>query len=145
MLSRKLFTNLFKTSRRVPVRYSSAKLEPTLATHDPSETAEDLEYQESITRHRKLLPLYELYPRIGGENYIAETATLVGEVFVDSYSHVLNNVVIRGDLNSVRIDPYSTVGDNTVIQTVASLPTGQVASVDIGANVTIGSDCTISS
>ena len=38
---------------------------------------------------------------------------------------------------------FSSVGDNTVIHTAASLPTGMSAKVYIGHNVTIGSHCTL--
>ena len=77
--------------------------------------------------------------------YVAPSATIAGEVWMDSYSSVWNNAVIKGDINSVAIGAYSSVGDNTVIQTVASLPTGLPASVTIFPNVTIQNDCTLSS
>ena len=38
---------------------------------------------------------------------------------------------------------FSSIGDNTVIHTAASLPTGMNSKVYIGYNVTIGSGCTL--
>ena len=38
---------------------------------------------------------------------------------------------------------FSSIGDNTVVHTAASLPTGMSARVYIGHNVTIGSHCTL--
>lgn len=38
---------------------------------------------------------------------------------------------------------FSSIGDNTVVHTAASLPTGMSAKVHIGCNVTIGSNCTL--
>lgn len=38
---------------------------------------------------------------------------------------------------------FSSIGDNTVIHTAASLPTGMSAKVYIGHNVTVGSNCTL--
>jgi gamma-carbonic anhydrase len=38
---------------------------------------------------------------------------------------------------------FSSIGDNTVVHTAASLPTGMSAKVYIGYNVTIGSNCTL--
>jgi carbonic anhydrase/acetyltransferase-like protein (isoleucine patch superfamily) len=38
---------------------------------------------------------------------------------------------------------FSSIGDNTVIHTAASLPTGMPAKVYIGYNVTIGAHCTL--
>lgn len=53
--------------------------------------------------------------------------------------------MIRGDINAVEIHKYSSVGDNTVIQTVASLPSGLSSKVEIHPNVTIQEDCSLSS
>ena len=55
---------------------------------------------------------------------MASTATLVGEVHINEFATVWNNVVIRGDLNEVVIGSYASIGDNSVISTVASLKTG---------------------
>jgi carbonic anhydrase/acetyltransferase-like protein (isoleucine patch superfamily) len=38
---------------------------------------------------------------------------------------------------------FSSIGDNTVVHTAASLPTGMNAKVYIGHNVTVGSNCTL--
>ena len=48
------------------------------------------------------------------------------------YASIWYNVVIRGDINVVRIGAYTLIGDGTVIHTANSLPTGLVAAVDIG-------------
>lgn len=61
------------------------------------------------------------------------------------YSSVWYNTVIRGDINKVDIWEYASIGDGTVIQTVASLPTGLTAKVHIGRNTTIHSNCTLTS
>ena len=42
-----------------------------------------------------------------------------------------------------RISHFSSIGDNSVIHTAASLPTGMNAGVYIGQNVTVGSNCTL--
>lgn len=88
-----------------------------------AETVEDLTYADELSKHRNVLPLYDLNP-FYEENYIAPTATVVGEVRLDAWATIWNNVVIRGDINSVYVGVYSSIGDNTVLQTVASLPTG---------------------
>ena len=38
---------------------------------------------------------------------------------------------------------FSSIGDNTVVHTAASLPTGMQATTYIGYNTTIGSNCTL--
>ena len=144
MFTGKLVHRIFQRSMKATPRIARVTLTPTLLNSEMAESAEDITYADELSRHKKLLPLYDLYPAIDN-NYIAESATIVGETIVDSYSTVWNNVVIRGDINSVYIGIYTSIGDNTVIQTVASLPTGLEASVKIGDNVTINSDCTLSS
>lgn len=144
MLSKQL-SRLLQRPLRPASRLARITLKPTAMNTDVTETVDDIEYVEELSKHRKAIPLYDLEPVHDDSGYIAESATLSGEVMVNSYSTVWNNAVIRGDMNSVNIGCYSSVGDNTVIQTVASLPTGQVASVNIGNNVTIHSDCTLSS
>lgn len=51
--------------------------------------------------------------------------------------------MIRGDINRVDIESFSSIGDGTVIATAAALPTGMSAAVYIGKNVTIGRGCSL--
>lgn len=83
----------------------------------------DVSFTDELSKHQTLLRLYDIAPVVKN-SYVAPSATLVGEVYVHSYATVWNNVVVRGDINYVVIGTYSSIGDNTVIQTVASLPTG---------------------
>ena len=97
---------------------------------------------EEETRHRVKLPLYDLFPRI--ENcWIAPNSTVVGETHIKLYATVWYNTVIRGDINRVTIDRFSSIGDNCVIATAAALPTGMPATVEIGNNCTIGAGSTL--
>ena len=89
-----------------------------------------------------MLPIYDLRP-LSRHAYVAPSATVIGEVYIDMYSSVWNNAVIRGDLNAVDIYQYVNIGDGTVVQTVASLPTGLDSKVHIGNNVTIGPNCNL--
>lgn len=61
------------------------------------------------------------------------------------YCTIWHNVVIRGDINIVKIAQYTSVGDRTVITTVASLPHGFPAVVHIGQHVTIQAGCSLTS
>ena len=47
------------------------------------------------------------------------------------------------NLNIYRIKNFSSIGDNSVVLTAASLPTGMPANVHIGFNVSVGSHCTL--
>ena len=94
------------------------------------------------TKHRAKLPLYDLRPRI--ENcWVAPNSTVIGEVAMKRWSSVWYNSVIRGDINRVTIDCFTSIGDNCVVHTAAALPTGMSANVNIGRNCTIGNGCTL--
>ena len=64
--------------------------------------------------------------------YLSPNSSLIGEVVIGNETSIWNNVVIRGDLNSVRIGNTCSIGDNSVIHTAGSLPNGLPASVTIG-------------
>ena len=59
------------------------------------------------------------------------------------WSSLWYNSVVRGDINQVDIGGFTSIGDNTVIHTAASLPTGMPAKVTIKDNCTIGARCTL--
>lgn len=94
------------------------------------------------SKHRMKLPLYDLEPKL--ENcFVAPNSTVVGEVRIKRYSTVWYNCVVRGDINRVDVDSFTSIGDGTVIHTAAALPTGMSAAVKIGRNCTIGRGCTL--
>jgi carbonic anhydrase/acetyltransferase-like protein (isoleucine patch superfamily) len=59
------------------------------------------------------------------------------------FSSVWYNAVIRGDINKVEVGPFSVVGENSVLLTAPSLPTGMHAKLLIGMNTVIGSNCVL--
>lgn len=107
-----------------------------------SRMSNDVAYLQELSRHRQVMPLYDVVAKIDNA-WIAPNASLVGEVIVSKYATVWYNVVIRAELNAVRIGHFSSVGDGTSINTACSLPHGLSASVNIGKNVTIEPNCSI--
>ena len=97
---------------------------------------------EEETKHRVKLPLYDLFPRIEA-CWVAPNSTVVGECQINQYATIWYNSVIRGDINRVTIDRFSSIGDNCVVHTAAALPTGMPANVKIGNNCTIGAGSTL--
>mmetsp|Transcript_21165 Transcript_21165/g.2834 ORF Transcript_21165/g.2834 Transcript_21165/m.2834 type:complete len:84 (+) Transcript_21165:183-434(+) len=83
------------------------------------------------------MPLYDLTPQISYNTYIAPNASIIGEVLVGSETQIWYGAILRGDVNAIRIGNNTSVGDNTVISTAGSLPTGIPASVNIGNFVNI--------
>ena len=88
------------------------------------------------------LPLYDLEPKTE-QNWIAPSATVIGEVMLRRFATVWYNAVVRGDINRVEIGGFSTIGENSVLMTAPSLPTGMKATLTIGRNSTIGSGCSL--
>ena len=71
-------------------------------------------------------------PKFGEDCYLAENATVVGEVIMGKNCSVWFNAVVRGDVHSI------TIGDNTNIQDGAVIHcTYQKARTVIGSNVSI--------
>lgn len=107
-----------------------------------SRLVNDVAYMQELSRHRQVMPLYDIAPHVD-DAWIAPNASLVGEVIVSKYATVWYNVVIRAEMNPVRIGHFSSVGDGTTINTACALPHGLAASVNIGKNVTIEPHCSI--
>jgi len=72
-------------------------------------------------------------PKIPDSCYIADNATVVGDVIMGESCSVWFNAVIRGDVNSIQIGNYSNIQDGAVIHC-----TYQQASTMIGDYVSIG-------
>lgn len=87
--------------------------------------------QKSIMSFLRTLNGHE--PSIGKDCWLAETATLIGEVRMGSQCTVWYNAVIRGDVNSIDIGDFSNVQDNVVIH-----GTYEKAATKIGKYVSIG-------
>ena len=72
-------------------------------------------------------------PRIPASVYIDESAQVIGDVEIGDESSIWMCVVIRGDVNSIRIGKRSNVQDGTIVHVMTKThPT------TIGDNVTIG-------
>ena len=80
-----------------------------------------------------ILPVKDKSPVWGDNCFIAENATIVGDVMMGNNCSVWFNAVIRGDVHYIRI------GDNTNIQDGAVIHcTYLKAATEIGSNVSIG-------
>ena len=77
-------------------------------------------------------------PVLGKECYISETAVIIGDVIIGDQCSIWFNVVIRGDVNSIRIGNKVNIQDGTVLHTLY-----QRSVVEIGDNVSIGHNAVI--
>ena len=104
----------------------------------------DVAFQLDLSRHRKMLPLYDAIPK-ATQAWVAPNSTLVGQVYVSNFATIWYGVTVRGDYNPVRIGNFSSIGDGTSIYANTSMAHNQTASVNIGKNVIVEEDCVIHS
>ena len=72
-------------------------------------------------------------PTIGADCFLADNATIVGDVVLGRGCTVWFTAVIRGDVNSIRIGDETNIQDGAVLHC-----TYQKAALTIGARVSIG-------
>ena len=77
-------------------------------------------------------------PQIGEDCWIAENATLVGDLIIGNQCSVWFNAVVRADVNSIRIGNSVNIQDGAVLHC-----TYEKTKVDIGDNVSIGHNALI--
>lgn len=100
---------------------------------------------ETYNRQRQILVLQHKEPKVAVDAWIAPNATLIGDVEVQDRVSILYGAVLRGDLNKIMIQPYSTLGERTVVHAAKDVPGGLSAEVQIGKYVVIGPNCSLRS
>lgn len=80
-----------------------------------------------------ILPVKGISPKLGENCFVADNATIAGNVVMGSDCSVWFNAVIRGDVNAIRIGNKTNIQDGAVIHC-----TYQKAATTIGHNVSIG-------
>lgn len=78
-------------------------------------------------------PVKGVHPSFGADCYLAENATVVGDVVMGDNCSVWFNAVVRGDVNSIRLGNKVNVQDGAVIHCTYLKTT-----TEIGNNVSIG-------
>lgn len=77
-------------------------------------------------------------PKIGEDCFLAENATIIGDVEIGQGCSIWFGTVLRGDVNSIRIGNGTNIQDGSVIHTLY-----QRSVTVIGDNVSIGHNVTI--
>lgn len=77
-------------------------------------------------------------PEIGENTYLAENATIVGDVVIGKDCSIWFNAVLRGDVNSIRIGDRVNIQDGSVLHTLY-----QKSVVEIGNDVSVGHNVVI--
>lgn len=78
-------------------------------------------------------PVHGIHPEFGEDCYLAENATVVGQVKMGNNCSVWFNTVVRGDVNTIEIGNKVNIQDGAVIHC-----TYKRAATVIGNNVSIG-------
>jgi len=100
-------------------------------------------FREQLSRHRRLVPLYGMAPTIGKETFIAPNATVVGKADIGKNSAVWYGVVIRSDVNLVKIGDNVSIGDRVTVHVTRDAPKQTGAATYIGHGVTVGAGAVI--
>ncbi|MEZ0323572.1 MAG: gamma carbonic anhydrase family protein [Hydrogenothermaceae bacterium] len=88
-------------------------------------------------------PFKGKYPKIHPSAFVAENAIIIGDVEIGQDCSIWYNVVIRGDVNFIRIGDRTNIQDGTIIHVDHKrYPTVIGSNVTIGHNVMIHA-CTI--
>lgn len=78
-------------------------------------------------------PVNGISPRFGKNCYLAENATVVGDVEIGDDCSIWFNAVVRGDVNSIKMGNKVNIQDGAVIHC-----TYQKTKTDLGNNVSVG-------
>lgn len=85
-----------------------------------------------------IIPLNNKTPQVGNNCFLAENATLVGDIIMGDDCSVWFNAVIRGDVHSIRMGSRVNVQDNATIHC-----TYQKSPTTIGSNVSIAHNAVV--
>jgi carbonic anhydrase/acetyltransferase-like protein (isoleucine patch superfamily) len=84
---------------------------------------------------KSIMPIYRLgnrTPKIHPSAFIADNATIIGDVVIKAHASVWFNVVIRADNDRITIGENSNIQDGSVLHADPGYP------VTVGKNVTVG-------
>ncbi len=81
-------------------------------------------------------------PAFGNNCFLADNATIIGDVVMGDDCSIWFNTVLRGDVNSIRIGNRVNIQDGTVLHTLYEKSTVEIGNdVSIGHNVTLHGTC----
>src|SRR5678815_4544635 len=77
-------------------------------------------------------------PKLGERVFVDESAQVIGDVELGDHASVWMCAVIRGDVHSIRIGPYTNIQDNCVVHVFKDQhPTVLADHVTVGHSVTL--------
>ena len=85
-----------------------------------------------------IIPLRGFTPKMGRDCFLAENATVIGDVTMGDECSIWFNTVLRGDVNTITIGNRVNIQDGSVLHTLY-----QKSTIEIGDDVSIGHNVTI--
>lgn len=85
-----------------------------------------------------IIPLRGYTPVIGRDCFLAENASVIGDVTMGDECSIWFNTVLRGDVNTITIGNRVNIQDGSVLHTLY-----QKSTIEIGDDVSIGHNVTI--
>lgn len=87
-------------------------------------------------------------PKIDDDSFIAENASLIGDIHIEKGASIWYGAVLRGDIENISIGSYSNIQDNATVHTGYGIPTRVGECTVVGHNAivhgcTIGDNCLI--
>ena len=87
-----------------------------------------------------ILPYRGRWPKIHETAFVAPSADIIGDVDIGAHSSIWFQVVIRGDVNSIRIGARTNIQDHSLLHVTR---VAQATSQDPGSRLVIGDEVTI--
>lgn len=81
-------------------------------------------------------------PKVGENTFLAETATLIGDVTIGRDCSIWYGAVLRGDVNTITIGDRTNIQDGAVIHTLYD-GSENPSQTHIGSDVSVGHNATI--
>lgn len=97
-----------RLSSVVPARGLSST--PSVASY-----TRNLAELEAFNRQRSLLPLGFREPYLAPDAWVAPNAQVIGNVDLHDGVSVFYGAVLRGDLNKIVVEAFSSIGDRAVV------------------------------
>jgi len=95
-------------------------------------------FKERLCRHRRIMPLYGVQrPSVGDGTFVAPNAAVIGHVEVGENSSIWYGAVLRGDVNTIKVGSYTSIGDRVVIHVSLNNPGGPSPAI-VGDRVIVG-------
>ena len=89
-----------------------------------------------------ILPFDGMTPKVADDAFVAETATLIGDLEVGSGASIWYGCVLRADLNRIRVGRNTNIQDGTIVHCNHD-PEGNYRQTGGGMPCLIGDDVTI--